>query len=115
MRQFLLLVMVIPLWISGCSRPIAAEAVDIDAPPSAATGPRWVVIKADGLSCATCAADLKADLDNEPDLSQIEVFAPAPYCRFHVETGELDVPRLLDEFKAKHSAALEGYSFVRGG
>jgi hypothetical protein len=47
-------------------------------------------------------------------LEQIEKFAPAPYCRFHVVNGMLDVPRLLDEFKVKHSA-LEGYSFMRGG
>jgi hypothetical protein len=74
-----------------------------------------VVIKSDGLNCATCAADLKADLVRQPGLSQIETFAPAPYCRFYLEDGQLDVPLLIDELMDKHAAALEGYTFVRGG
>jgi hypothetical protein len=101
--------------VLGCSRPAPTAVVRArPAQATLATGPRWVVIKAGGLDCATCAADLKADLEQQPGLTQIETFAPAPYCRFHVEDGQLDVPQLLGELQRKHSA-LDGYSFVRGG
>jgi hypothetical protein len=101
---------------AGCERPVVVEvpaAKVATVPP--ATGPRWVVIKSDGLGCSTCAAELQRDLERTAGLSRIETFAPQPYCRFYVEDGGLDVLRLLDELKPSHSAALEGYTFVRGG
>jgi hypothetical protein len=98
--------------VASCSQPAAVNVVVI--PTSASSGPRWIVIKAEGLSCEACAADLQADLAKRQELSQIEMFAPAPYCRFYVEDGRLDVPRLVEQLKREHAATLEGYAFIRG-
>jgi copper chaperone CopZ len=94
----------------GNTAPSASESVpDV----VAATGPRWVVVKADGLSCSTCAAALKDELEQVAGLSQIETFAPSPYCRFYVEDGSLDVPALLSALPDAKST-LAGWKFVRG-
>jgi copper chaperone CopZ len=96
----------------GCGKtaPSIVESVAEAAP---ATGPRWVVVKADGLDCATCAAELKDELEQVAGVSQIETFAPSPYCRFYVEDGSLDVPALLNALPDAKST-LAGWKFVRG-
>lgn len=112
-RIFLLAVLIVaPL--AGCQRIAADAPVATVATPTIATGPRWVVVKAEGLSCSMCAAELKGELEKVAGLSQIETFAPSPYCRFYVEDGLLDVPALLDELPGTKST-LAGWTFVRGG
>lgn len=117
MRSAAILLSLLAPLAAGCSRlaAVAGSPAAEAAPAPAARGPRWVVIKSDGLGCSTCAADLQRDLEQIAGVTQIETFAPQPYCRFYVEDGGLDVVRLLDELKPSHSAALEGYTFVRGG
>jgi hypothetical protein len=117
MRDTLLMLAALAALAAGCEKRVAAVAGASSATVAvpSASGPRWVVIKSDGLGCSTCAAELKRDLEQTAGVSRIETFAPQPYCRFYVEDGELDVLRLLDELKPSHSAALEGYTFVRGG
>jgi hypothetical protein len=118
MRRTMLTLSLMTALAAGCKRPVAAVAEPAIAESVSgprASGPRWVVIKCDGLSCATCAADLQRDLEHTAGVSQIETFAPQPYCRFYVDDGNLDVVRLLEDLKPSHSAALEGYAFVRGG
>ncbi len=61
-----------------------------------------------------CAASLKVELEQVTGLSQIETFAPSPYCRFYVEDGSLDVPALLNALPDADSTLL-GWRFVRGG
>lgn len=81
---------------------------------ASSTGPRWVVVHAEGLSCSTCAECLKSELEKVAGLSQIETFAPNPYCRFYVEDGSLDVPALLNALPDAKST-LAGWTFARGG
>jgi copper chaperone CopZ len=114
MSRLFLLAVLIASTLAGCQRITADAAVADVAAPRAVTGPRWVVVKAEGLSCSTCAAELKGELEKVAGLSQIETFAPSPYCRFYVEDGSLDVPALLDELPGTKST-LAGWTFVRGG
>src|SRR5262245_41800176 len=79
----------------GCGQAAVTTVEPVASAPPAA-GPRWVVLEADGLSCTTCAACLQDELEQVAGLSQIETFAPNPYCRFYVEDGSLDVARLLN-------------------
>jgi copper chaperone CopZ len=104
--------------VTGC-QPAAPTAETVARPVAAtvrpgATGPRWVVVKAEGLSCATCAGQIKGELEKVAGLSQIETFAPSPYCRFYVEDGGLNVQELLDRL-AETDSALAGWMYVRGG
>ena len=104
--------LLIALLLGGC-RP-APQPLAAILPRPAATGPRWVVVKAPNLTCVTCGEQLRADLAQTAGIEQLEVFSPQPYCRFYVSDGQLDVPALLDAI-AVHNSALEAYIFVRGG
>ena len=113
MRGALKLLLLAAAFATGCERQaaVANPANQVSAP----TGPRWVVIKADGLGCSTCAAELQRELQQTAGITQVETFAPQPYCRFYVEDGGLDVARMLEDHMPNHSTALEGYTFIRGG
>jgi copper chaperone CopZ len=102
--------------IGGCApspQPVAAASA---APHerSATRGARWVVIKASGLDCPTCVAQLREELEATPGLSQVEVFAPQPYCRFYVNDDTLDVAEVLSSLP-DYQSTLAGLRFIRGG
>jgi copper chaperone CopZ len=112
-RRFLLALVVVAL-LAGCREAPPAVAVLSSPVSSTATGPRWIVVKAEGLGCSSCAAQVQGELEKVAGLSQIETFAPAPYCRFYVDDGDVDVPPLLNELPGAKST-LAGWRFIRGG
>jgi len=114
MLRGLILATLFAALLEGCQRAPAEVELTVPPPPPAATGPRFVVIKAEGLSCAECAAALQAALEANARLSQVETFAPSPYCRFYVEDGSLDVAAMLNSLPDSEST-LAGWTFVRGG
>src|SRR5262245_54947406 len=99
----------------GCSQAPATVAAPAASDRGAiAPGSRWVAVKSEGLSCATGWADVKEKLEEVAGISQVETFAPEPYCRFFVEDQSLDVGALLDSLPVSQST-LAGWKFVRGG